>query len=136
MPALSSVVKYKNNISIPIPKMADVSISCKTCGKKVLMEQMKYDPDNRKLLVCPECYSNKVSKKNVTSRTRTILTGMQDRKGHTQDTGAAVEYKCSSCGFSFKRGLLSKLGSSCPNCNSGKTVKKISAHTDWVKGLQ
>jgi len=50
--------------------MVDVKIGCKTCGKKGSMDNMKYDPENRKLLVCPECYNAKAAKLEKGSRVK------------------------------------------------------------------
>lgn len=114
--------------------MADVRIGCKSCGKKVLMDLMKYDPDSRKSLICPECYSSKVAKKASNSRTRRLLLSMQGRKQSSRQTGPSDRYKCGTCGYEFKRGLLSRQAPICPYCGK-PAIKKQKVYSDWTKGI-
>ena len=115
--------------------MTEVRIGCRACGKKVMMDVMKYDPDNRKILVCPECYSAKVSKKDIKSKTRSLLVSMQGRVRGSNDTGTSEQYKCTNCGYVFKRGSLSRLDATCPYCNKKTSVKKPVIFNDWTKGF-
>ena len=44
------------------------------------MDNMKYDPENRKLLICPECFNSKAAKLEKGSRVKRSLEGMQDEQ--------------------------------------------------------
>jgi len=122
--------------------MVDIKIGCKVCGKKMSMDLMKYDPDNRKNLICPECYNAKISKRQVESRTRKVLVSIQDKKPAVmaaslsrEKKGPMIEYKCGNCGFRFSKSPLSRISLRCPNCNSEKVGKVRSISGDWVQSL-
>ena len=111
--------------------MADVRVGCRNCGKKVLMDVMKHDPDNRKSLICPECYNFKIRKRNMNSRARKVLLGMKEEK--KQDSYA--DFECSSCGYQFRRKMFSQGANVCPYCGKKTAVQKQKASYDWTKEL-
>ncbi len=132
--------------------MVDVKISCKTCGKKGSMESMKYDPENRKLLVCPECFNAKAAKLEKGSKVKLALQGMHEKKearvgkpetvrermennlGVKDITGDKIEYKCNNCKYSFSR-ASGFLVSKCPYCGQTAIEKRKHMHHDWVQDM-
>ncbi|MBU2638208.1 MAG: hydrogenase maturation nickel metallochaperone HypA [Nanoarchaeota archaeon] len=133
--------------------MVDVKISCRTCGKKASMDNMKYDPENRKLLVCPECFNAKAAKLEKGSKVKQALQGMHGKKearpvkpetkgekmardiGVKDITSEKVEYKCNNCKYSFSR-AKGFLVDGCPYCGQNKIEKRKHVQHDWVKDIE
>ncbi len=76
----------------------EVKIKCYKCGEKFTSDQMRYNPNNPKQLVCRTC----LERKSAPARRK---------KGD-------VTYYCVKCNFKFKR-AEGKNVTSCPYC--GKT---------------
>lgn len=134
--------------------MVDVKISCKTCGKKGSMDNMKYDPENRKLLVCPECFNAKAAKLERGSKVKNALKNMQGTKevravekplsvrermagdiGIKDIVSDKVEYRCLNCKYEFSRAKGFPL-QVCPYCGKPELEKKRLVHHDWVAGME
>jgi len=110
--------------------MADVNVACRSCGKRVLMDVMRYDPENRKNLICPECFNHKVQKKDESSRTRKLLISLQKPK----DEGGFVKHKCYDCGYEFMRKAVSRQ-KNCPYCGKRTAHVQQKPGLDWAKEL-
>ncbi|MDD4877414.1 MAG: hypothetical protein PHO02_00065 [Candidatus Nanoarchaeia archaeon] len=134
--------------------MVDVKISCKSCGKKGSMDNMKYDPGNRKLLICPECFNAKAAKLERGSKVKNALKDMQgtkevravekpltvrermaERIGIKDITSDKAEYRCPNCKYEFSRAKAFQL-TCCPYCGKPGLEKKKLVHHDWVAGME
>jgi DNA-directed RNA polymerase subunit RPC12/RpoP len=135
--------------------MVDVKISCKACGKKGSMDNMKYDPENRKLLICPECFNSKAAKLEKGSKVKRALQGMQDEPEVKREAGKPqtvrermesnmgakdiisdkVDYRCLNCKYEFSRAKAFPL-SVCPYCGKPGLEKKKLVHHDWVAHME
>jgi len=132
--------------------MVDVKIGCRSCGKKCSMDIMKYDPDNRKNLICPECYASKATKLDKGSRVKKALMRMQDKKIAVTGKPSSVrerlekhislpslgsiEYRCNNCNYTFIRRIPLAADSLCPFCGKRNTLRKIvTEHKDWLNEI-
>ncbi len=110
--------------------MADVNIACRSCRKRVLMDVMRYDPDDRKKLICPECFNHKIREKDKNSKTRRILMSMQKPVKKSN----FVKHKCYNCGYEFMRKTISKQ-KNCPYCGHKDVYFEQKPGMDWTRGL-
>ena len=134
--------------------MVDVKISCRSCGKKGSMDNMKYDPEIRKNLICPECFASKAARLEKGSKVKNSLLGMQEKRavktlekpapvreklmadmGIKNIVSDKVGYVCGSCKYSFSRNKSFPLNGICPNCGKQALQKRHVVHHDWVKDL-
>lgn len=134
--------------------MVDVKISCKACGKKGSMDNMKYDPSNRKLLICPECFNAKAAKLERGSKVKNTLQSLQEKKevragekpltvrermaekiGVRDIMSDKADYRCPSCKYEFSRAKAFPL-TVCPYCGKQGLEKKKLVHHDWVASME
>ncbi|MDI6738408.1 MAG: hypothetical protein QME12_07920 [Nanoarchaeota archaeon] len=134
--------------------MVDVKISCRTCGKKSSMDNMKYDPSNRKLLICPECFNAKAAKLERGSKVKNTLQNLQEKRdvraiekpmsvrermagniGVKDIMSDKVDYRCGNCKYEFSRAKTFPL-TVCPYCGKPGLEKKKLVHRDWVAGME
>jgi hypothetical protein len=108
-------------------------LTCGRCSKKVLKNEVKYDPSGSKL-VCRSC-SDFLCKKDLHTHERT------EKKVSDVRTNAdlKVNFVCMSCNYKFSLKKGSNHSLKCPFCDSTSVqVNDVNAYSilDEVKSLE
>ena len=94
---------------------SDLSVVCRSCSRKVGMEQVKFD-DVRNAFVCESCFdaTHRVSKPD--SRSAVV-----DEAVKSVDSlkDSMVKYTCKKCNYHFARRKDKEVGV-CPYCGSSE----------------
>jgi DNA-directed RNA polymerase subunit RPC12/RpoP len=93
-------------------------IVCRSCGRKVLMHNMRTDSSGENM-ICVDCYKRNSSLKGATASVSEIAAEHKPPvKKTSEKTEKMVRYICTSCHYKFSRKSTQEV-SKCPYC--GKT---------------
>jgi protein-arginine kinase activator protein McsA len=108
-----------------------LSVVCRTCGRKVKMEQVKFD-DVRKAYVCENCFVvTHTVKKHANSFVDDTERSINSLKNKL------VKITCTACNYHFTRQKDKEIRS-CPYCGSNKIevlrtgADKIISESDYI----
>lgn len=128
-------------------------ITCRKCNKKVPIETMTIDKYGE-MMVCSDCGKQQFQrepKRKVTKEGSVIM--MKPEKGSLSYSNLNImprkekekeilsmpqeltAYKCTYCGFEFKRRKAFPFNGSCPYCNKKKVAKDPIKSGQWIDKL-
>ena len=88
-------------------------IICRSCGRKVLMHNMKPDGEN---MVCLECYNKSAGVKSAVS-----VLAPEPKRTKVDKTEKLVKFICTNCKYKFSR-KASQQVEKCPYCGKNTIV--------------
>lgn len=92
---------------------SDLSVVCRSCGRKVKMEQVKFD-DVRSAFVCESCFDSTHRVEKTSSRSAVVDEAI---KSVDSLKDSLVKYTCKKCKYHFARRKDKEIGV-CPYCGS------------------
>ncbi len=111
----------------------DIQITCKRCGNKTAVRDMKYDM-NGKDLICGRCYEIKVAaaKKPKAAGQYADPPKQKAEFSNPLEGKREIKYYCPKCKFRFSRKLENGIPKSCPYCGKATLVQEYKGNADQL----